>query len=125
MIPLGISENMDAGHARLDSTPSSSAIRKSPSMNRPGKKGTNATLWIALIVVAAAGETVAFVFAAIDGVSGFSVSDAAERSRRWASAGWWFLCSLSFAAASAWSLFRLLHIIAEQAPHASSEEDMP
>lgn len=84
-------------------------------------KQTNAAPWIALLCVSVIGETVAFVFAVIFGVSAFGQTDAAERSRLWASAGWWLLGSAACTAVSVWSLVRLLRIIAEQAPCASSE----
>jgi hypothetical protein len=79
-------------------------------------KQMNAARWVALLVVSAIGETVAFVFAIVFGVSAFGQTDAAERSRLWASAGLWLLATAACTAVSVWSLVRLLRIVAEQAP---------
>jgi hypothetical protein len=89
--------------------------------NRLAMKRTNAGGWFALLVVSGLFETAAFILAVIFAVSAWGQSDAAERSRLWASAGWWLLGSLAFTAVSAWSLVRLLRTIAQQVPGASSE----
>jgi hypothetical protein len=88
-------------------------------------KQMNAAPWIVLLVICAIGETAAFVLAIIFGVSAFGQTDLSERSRLWASAGWWLLGSLAFTAVSTWSFVRLLRIVARQAPTASSERGQP
>ena len=82
-------------------------------------KRANAAPWIALLVVGAVGETAAFVFAVVFGVAAYGQTEPAERSRLWTSAGWWLFGSLAFTVVSGWSLFKLLHAVAKQAPNAS------
>lgn len=81
---------------------------------------SNAAPWIVLLAAGAIGETVCFIFAVIFGVTAVGQTDAAERSRLWASAGWWLLGSALFTVLSVWSLVRLLRVVARQAPSASS-----
>ena len=94
-------------------------------MDRLAMKRTNAGRWIALLFVSFVGETAAFILAVIFGVAAYDQSDAAERSRLWASAGWWLLGSLAFTVVSGWSLLKLLRTIARQAPEPPSETSQP
>jgi len=94
-------------------------------MNRSEGKCPNAAPWIAMLVVGAVGEIFGLISAVIFGVSAFSQTDAAERSRLWTSAGWCLLAMFVFTALSTWSLVRLLRMIARQAPNPSFETSEP
>ena len=83
---------------------------------------TNAAVWITLLAIGAVGETAAFILAVIFGVSAFGQTDAAERSRVWATAGWWLLGAFAFTTVTFWSLVQLLRIVARQAPQSSSNQ---
>jgi hypothetical protein len=82
---------------------------------------TGAGRWIALLAMAAIGETIGVVLAVIFGVTAFSQTDPAERARLWTTAGWWLLGALACTAVSACAIVRLLRIVAKQAPGSLSD----